>query len=119
MHGPVFLADPASRSVWIWHDLGLSGGVAAFRKHVTRALIGVAILFTALISVGLTAPADGPFTLAIHPVFLRMDPTALPESRARALGVDVDVTLGPLHLHAAWSAIPLAQPSTEPGSSLF
>jgi hypothetical protein len=63
------------------------------------------VLFTAALSVGLTSPAEGVFTVDIRPVFLQMDPAAVAESRARALGVDVDVKLGSLHMHLGWSAI--------------
>jgi len=51
------------------------------------------VLVFALVGVGLTAPADSPFSISIEPVFLR-------------LGVDVDVRIGSVHLHASWSAIP-------------
>ncbi|HEY7290931.1 MAG TPA: hypothetical protein VH583_13925 [Vicinamibacterales bacterium] len=53
----------------------------------------------ALLTVGLTASTDGPFSIVIRPVFLR-------------LGFDVDVTLGSIHLHANWSALPDAEPAT-------
>jgi hypothetical protein len=71
-------------------------------------LVGTLILVAACVSVGLTAPAGGPFTIAVRPVFLRLD-EALDESRARALGLDIDVKLGTIHLHFGWSAIPLAR----------
>ena len=74
---------------------------------------------TALTSVGLTAPADGPFSLRIRPVWLRVDPEAIAESRAHALGLDVDVKLGGLHLHLGWSAIPLLLGSTKAGPNPF
>lgn len=92
------------------------------RQRVARTLIGTAILFAACISVGLTAPADSPFTIGIRPVFLRLDAQAVAESRARALGLDIDIKLGTLHLHFGWSAIPLAElaaPSTKPGTTLL
>jgi hypothetical protein len=77
-------------------------------------LVGTAILVAACVSVGLTAPAGGPFTIAIRPVFLRLD-EALDDSRARALGLDIDVKLGTMHLHFGWSAIPFA--SLSPAST--
>jgi hypothetical protein len=51
------------------------------------------VLVFALVAVGLTAPADSPFSITIEPVFLR-------------LGVDLDVRIGSVHLHASWSALP-------------
>ena len=77
------------------------------RKRVMRVLAGAAILASALTSVGLTAPTDGPFSLRIHPVLLRVDADAVAEPRAHALGLDVDLKLGGMHLHLGWSAIPL------------
>jgi hypothetical protein len=105
-------------AAWMWHGIGLNRRVS-LRKHVTRALLGAAICVTALVSVGLTAPSDGPFAIAVQPIFLRVDAAAITESRARALGVDVDVKLGPLHLHLGWSAIPLLPASTNSGLNLF
>lgn len=102
-----------------------SGTVLAFqacvslRTHIMRALVGAAILFTAVITVGMTAPADGIFSIAIQPVFMRVDPAAVAESRARALGLDVDVKLGAMHLHLGWSAIPLSIGSTNAGPDQF
>jgi hypothetical protein len=77
------------------------------------------IVFAALVSVGLTAPADGPFTIDVRPAFLRLDAQALAESRANALGLDVDIKFGTLHLHFQWSAIPLTPATTKaPGTLL-
>jgi hypothetical protein len=84
-----------------------------------RALAGAAIFFTAVITVGMTAPADGIFSIAIEPVFMRVDPVAIAESRARALGLDVDVKLGAMHVHLGWSAIPLSLGSTNAGPDRF
>jgi hypothetical protein len=67
----------------------------------------------ALLSVGLTAPADGLFTIDVRPAFLSLDPEAIAESRAHAIGVDVDVKFGSLHLHYKWTAIPLAPATTK------
>ena len=90
-----------------------------FRTFIGRAILGALILFTALASVGLTAPQDGPFSIDIRPEFLRLDPTAVAESRARAFGLDVDIKLGALHMHIGWSAIPLMPTTTKaPGSKL-
>jgi hypothetical protein len=84
-------------------------------------LIGTMIVVASCVSVGLTAPADGPFTIAVRPIFLRLD-EAPDESRAGALGLDIDVKIGTMHLHFGWSAIPLASllpASTKPASTLL
>jgi hypothetical protein len=83
------------------------------RKRLARVFTGLVIMATALTSVGLTAPTDGPFSLRIHPVLLRVDPDAIAESRAHALGLDVDLKLGGLHMHLGWAAIPLVTGSTK------
>ena len=70
------------------------------------------VLCTAALAVGLTAPADSVFTIDIRPVFLQMDPASVAEARTRALGLDMDVRLGSLHLHLGWSAIAPAAVST-------
>ena len=84
------------------------------RTRIVRALLGTLILFTALVSVGMTAPADGPFTIDVHPVFMRLDAASIAESRAHALGLNVDVKFGTMHLHYTWSAIPLTPATTKP-----
>jgi len=83
------------------------------RKRLTQVFAGAAILVAALTSVGLTAPVDGPFSLRIRPVLFRVDPAAVSEPRAHALGLDVDLKLGAMHLHLGWSAIPLLPASTK------
>jgi hypothetical protein len=90
-----------------------------FRTYVARVLVGAAIFFTALVAVGITASDDGIFTIAIRPVFMRIDPAAIAESRARALGLDVDVKLGGMHLHLGWSAIRLSPESANADQDLF
>jgi hypothetical protein len=50
------------------------------------------IACTALVSVGLTAPADGPFSITIRPILVR-------------LAIDVDIKFGPYHFHTCWSAL--------------
>ena len=82
-------------------------------------LVGAVVFFTALIAVGVTAPADGIFSITVEPVFLRVDPAAIAESRARALGLDVNVKLGAMHMHLGWSAIPLSTESTNTSPDLF
>lgn len=89
------------------------------RTRLARTLVATLIACAALATVGLTAPADGPFTIDVEPVFLRLDPAAIAESRAHALGLNVDVKLGTLHLHFTWSAIPLSPATTNsPGTLL-
>jgi hypothetical protein len=91
----------------------------SLRTRLARTLVATAILLVALVSVGLTAPAGGPFTIGVRPAFFRLDPESLAESRAHALGLDVDVTFGTLHLHFKWSAIPLTSSTTKsPGTLL-
>jgi hypothetical protein len=58
------------------------------------------ILSTAIAAVGLTAPSDSLFSIAVEPVFLR-------------LGINLDIKLGSLHLHASWSAIDRAAPAQQ------
>jgi hypothetical protein len=92
------------------------------RKRLARTAAGTLILFAALVSVGLTAPADGPFTIDIKPVFLRLDASSLEQSRAGALGLDVDIRIGTIHVHFAWSAVPMASltaPSTKEPRALL
>jgi hypothetical protein len=76
----------------------------AVRQPIAQTLAAALVLTIATLTVGLTAAADGPFTIAVHPVFVR-------------LGVDVDVKLGSLHLHATWSALPGPEASAEPQPS--
>jgi hypothetical protein len=70
------------------------------RFRFAQALLAIVIGCTALAAVGLTAPADAPFTIVVRPVFV-------------SLGVDVDVKVWSLHLHFAWSALPPAAASTK------
>ena len=81
------------------------------RQRAARTLAGTLIFLAALISVGLAAPADGLFSIEVRPVFLRLDAAAHPESRASALGLDVDIRIWTLRLHVAWSAVPMAVPA--------
>lgn len=77
-------------------------------RALRRLLLGIIIVITAFIAVGLSAPSDGLFSIAIHPIFWRVDAAAISESRATALGVDIDVKLGGMHVHIGWSALPLS-----------
>src|SRR4029450_8309340 len=98
------MADPGT---------GLAFGVAvAFRKRLVRTLMGVVIMFTALVSVGLTAPPDGPFSIVITPVFLRLDQIAVARSDARVFGLDIDVKIGSTHFRYRWSAVPISSLTT-------
>jgi len=69
-----------------------------------RVLLGLLIVFTALVSVGLTAPADAPFAIGVRAVFL---------------GLDIDIKIGTSHLHYNWSAIPLTGATTKAPASLL
>jgi hypothetical protein len=89
------------------------------RTRLARLLVATTIAIAALASVGLTAPADGPFTIDLQPMFLRLDPAAIAESRAHALGLSVDIKFGTLHLHFTWSAIPLSPPTTKSTGTLL
>lgn len=89
------------------------------RTRVARTLAATLIVFAALVSVGLTAPADAPFTIDVQPMFMRLDPAAIAESRAHALGLDLDIRFGRLHLHYQWSAIPLTPTTTKSAGTLL
>ena len=89
------------------------------RTRFARTLVGTLIVLAALVSVGLTAPADGPFAIDLRPAFFRLDAASLAESRAHALGLDVDIKFGTAHLHFKWSAIPLTPATTKSPGTLF
>ncbi len=91
----------------------------SFRARLARTIVCTMIALAAFVSVGLTAPADGLFTIDVHPAFFRLDPEAVAESRAHALGLDVDIKLGTVHLHYQWSAIPLAPATTKTPETLL
>jgi hypothetical protein len=93
--------------------------LVTLRKRLTQVFAAAAILVAALTSVGLTAPVDWPFSLRICPVLFRVDPAAVAEPRAYALGLDIDLKLGGMHLHLGWSAIPLLPASTKPEPNPF
>ena len=81
--------------------------------------MGVMIVFTALVSVGVTAPADSPFSIAVTPVFLRLDQIAVAESNARVIGLDIEVKIFSTHLHYGWSALPISSLTTNSQSGLL
>jgi hypothetical protein len=91
----------------------------SLRTRLARTLGATLIVLVALVSVGLTAPAGGPFRIGVRPAFFRLDPESIAESRGHALGLDVDVTLGSLHLHFKWSAIPLTLSTTKSSGTLL
>jgi len=74
------------------------------KTRIARTAAGTLILLVALVSVGLTSPADGPFSIGIRAIFL---------------GVDVDVKIGPAHLRYNWSAIPQPAATTKTTDCLF
>ena len=82
--------------------MALPGGVPDLRKPLANTLVGALILAISLAVVGLTASADRPFTISVQPAFLR-------------LGVEVDIKVGRLHLHASWSALDSASTSRDAG----
>ena len=69
------------------------------RPRILQRFVAALVIAVAVVTVGLTASSDSPFSISIHTAFLR-------------LGVDVDIRLGPLHLNASWSAIPPSTKST-------
>ena len=75
------------------------------KATVIRAALTTLTLVVALVTVGLTAPADGLFSIKVQPVFLR-------------LGVDLDLKFGSVHLHGSWSALP-EPPSTNSAIDRF
>ena len=77
-----------------------------FRTRLLHTLAATLIVMTAMVAVGLTAPANAAFAIRIRPVFA-------------TLGIDVDVKPGTMHLHLAWSAIPSTPSSTKPADPLF
>jgi hypothetical protein len=79
-------------------------------RSLRQSLLVLLAVATALFAVGLSAPADGLLSISIQPVLWRVDAAAIAESRATALGLDVDVKLGPMHMHVSWSLLPLSAP---------
>jgi len=98
--------------------LAYAAGVSV-RTRLLRTLVATLIALIALISVGLSAPADGVFQIGLHPAFFRLDPESVAEARAHVFALDVDVTLGELHLHFQWSAIPLSPSTTKATATLL
>jgi hypothetical protein len=65
----------------------------ASRTTLARFIAATLILWTAVVSVGLTASPEGPFAITVRTVWIH-------------LAVDIDVKLGPHHFHTRWSALP-------------
>lgn len=63
------------------------------RQPLVKGFIAALVVAVAVLTVGLTASAESPFSISVHTVFLR-------------LGIDLDVKIGTFHLHASWSALP-------------
>ena len=74
--------------------------VVPLRKRLARTLIAVVIVFSSLVAVGMTAPAEAPFTISLRPVFA-------------TLGFNLDIKVWTVHVHFTWSAIPTASASTK------
>jgi hypothetical protein len=77
-------------------------------RAVRHWLLVLLAMTTALIAVGLSAPTDSLFSIAVQPVLWRVDAAAIAESRASALGLDIDLKLGAMHMHVSWSLLPLS-----------
>ncbi len=80
-------------------------------RQLARSTLWALALVVGLVSAGLAAPADSPFSISIEPVLVRMDGAGR-DARARAFGLDVNVKLWSVHAHLAWPGIPL--PSAAP-----
>ena len=75
------------------------------RTRLLRLIAATLIVFTALVGVGITAPAEAPFTISIRPVILN-------------LGFDIDIKVWTMHVHWQWSALPSATSTKSPASTL-
>ena len=74
--------------------------VVPLRKRLAKTLIAVVIVFSSLVAVGMTAPAEAPFTISLRPVFA-------------TLGFNLDIKVWTVHVHFTWSALPTASASTK------
>jgi hypothetical protein len=75
------------------------------RTRLLRTVGAALIVFVALTGVGITAPADAPFTIAIRPALLN-------------LGVDIEIKVWTMHLHFMWAALPEASSTKATGSGI-
>jgi len=76
------------------------------RQSLVNTVIAALVIVTAAITVGLTASANSSFTIKVTPVLMR-------------LGVDLDVKLGTMHVHAGWTALPGSPVSTNAAPDRF
>ena len=74
--------------------------VVPLRKRLAKTLIAVVIVFSSLVAVGMTAPAEAPFTISLRPLFA-------------TLGFNLDIKVWTVHVHFTWSALPTASASTK------
>jgi len=81
-------------------------GFNRFSRQLARSTLWALALVVGLVSAGLAAPAESPFSISVEPVLVRMDGAGR-DARARAFGLDVEVKLGSVHAHLAWPGIPL------------
>ena len=65
----------------------------AFRRSAFNLLMAAFVLLASIVTVGLTASTTSPFFITLRPAIAR-------------LGIDLDVKIGTLHLHAGWSLLP-------------
>jgi hypothetical protein len=70
------------------------------RTRIAKTLVATAIVFGSLVAVGITAPAEAPFTISFRPMLAN-------------IGFDVDVKVWRVHVHFAWSAIRSTSTSTK------
>ncbi len=70
------------------------------RTRLAKTLVATLIVFSSIVAVGMTAPAEAPFTISLRPVFA-------------TLGFDIDVKVWTVHVHFTWSAIPTGSASTK------
>jgi hypothetical protein len=70
------------------------------RTRIAKTFIATLIVFSSLVAVGMTAPAEAPFTISLRPVLA-------------TLGFNIDIKLWTVHVHFAWSALPTASASTK------
>jgi hypothetical protein len=76
------------------------GRAVPTRQHVVKTFVAAVIIAVAVVTVGLTASTESPFSISVHTAFLR-------------LGIDLDVKLGSFHLRASWSALPSTKPAAD------
>src|SRR5262249_33996515 len=70
------------------------------RKRLAKTAVATLIVFSSLVAVGMTAPAEAPFTITLRPMFA-------------TLGLNVDIKVWTVHVHFTWSALPTASASTK------